>query len=463
MTERNIIKSLTQKDVRPEFHPNLADPLATAPSITSTHLMSNLSSLGMSDAAELPKEFDWREQPGVQLTPPMNQGHCGNCWAVSSTQSFADRWMIATGKINLVLDPLSTTVCSSTPPAKGCGGGLPENRQEFFESVGASHFDTTCMSWKDYCGQTKCCDGCTKTNIKEMPNLSCDELKCSGGFKAKKGMMKAGTVTNNGNVDSVKTIHSIKTDIRLHGPIVAKFQVFGDFMVADAGLVVSGGKTFQWKSTNGVYINNHYNNELAQSFQKIAENYPNGDRSKLKTLSKGLMPTTNKDGKVIGEQPGKKSMGFHAVEIIGWGVDEKWGEYWIVKNSWGEKWNGDGYFKFGINNNGTTNASCGMDIPLIMKNGSLFGGTVSFIPTADLSITWDGEKDGDLGKRKKWWIWILIVLGAIAFIYFLYILFGKQQGVYRQHVRQIPIRQHVRHIPIRQTPVPSLTLFGNFK
>ena len=36
-------------------------------------------------------------------------------------------------------------------------------------------------------------------------------------------------------------------------------------------------------------------------------------------------------------------MGYHAVEIIGWGTlkDE---DYWLVSNSWGKKWGLNGLF-----------------------------------------------------------------------------------------------------------------------
>jgi cathepsin B len=39
-----------------------------------------------------------------------------------------------------------------------------------------------------------------------------------------------------------------------------------------------------------------------------------------------------------------KSLGGHAVKIIGWGVENSM-PYWLVANSWNEEWGDKGFFK----------------------------------------------------------------------------------------------------------------------
>ena len=457
MVEHNVIGELTMSDV-PSIHPNRTIGLATAPTVTTESVMNNLRSLGMSAVEDLPKRFDWRKQKGIELCPIINQGHCGNCWAVSATTTFADRWMIASGGKGLVLDPLPTTVCTK---GNKCGGGLPENCQEFFQSFGASEANKdACLSWASYCSasdEENCCKGCKPTtpgqipdpnspaNAENHPIISCEELKCKGGFKAKEGMLKSGTVTSGTQINNTSTIHSIKSDIRLHGPVTAKYRVFADFVVAHGGLVVAGGKSFQWEKTNGVYINGEYDSQLSQAFKSLAQNTPHGDPQKIQILSSGLMPTIDDEGILTGSPPSQTPMGFHAVEIVGWDVDDKWGEYWIVKNSWGSKWNNDGYFKFGMNTDGKTNAQCGMDIPIAtsqLGQTQLFGGTVSFIPDVS-SNPWKGWK-GDTDKSGngiKWWIWVLIGIILIAFFYFIFVKLKSSSRPYSRPYLQSVSRQ----------------------
>ena len=469
MTERNIIPALTEKGLGPQFHPNSTEGLSIAPLTTVPMYMSKLNSLGLSDATQLPVRFDWRHEPGVKLSPVMNQGHCGNCWAVSSTQSFADRWMIAVGKTGLVLDPLPTTVCTQ---GNKCGGGFPEHCQQFFESAGASKDESIdgCPNWKTYCDEQggSCCKDCTTESrgqiidpsdphlLQNNPRILCEQLKCKGGFKAKEKSSHTGTVADtSGKIYQQQTIHSIKTDIRLHGPVVAKYHVFGDFMVGDSGLVTAGGQSFKWKTTNGIYINGSYDDELSQTFQHLAKDTQYGDHQKLKILSEGKMPMESTTGP-IGVEPSKASMGFHAVEIVGWDFDKKWGEYWIVKNSWGPKWNDDGYFKFGMNTNGKRNAECGMDIPISTGGGEMFGGTVSFLPdvTSD-HPDWEGEKIGDekggtdglgtdgLGTTGlPWWAWVLIGVAVLVLIYFLFRYFKTRSKTHPRLSYLYPSRSY---------------------
>jgi len=94
-----------------------------------------------------------------------------------------------------------------------------------------------------------------------------------------------GAALNNVKASTVvtyKSVAAVKSDLQTYGPVSTWMAVYQDF--------------YYYKS--GVY-----------------------------------QPTTN------------SFLGYHAVKVIGWGVDTYYGNYWIAQNSWGTSWGEKGYFR----------------------------------------------------------------------------------------------------------------------
>ena len=58
------------------------------------------------EGIQLPEGFDWREKSPECIHPVRDQGHCGSCWAHSSSEVVSDRFCIhSQGKINTTFSP----------------------------------------------------------------------------------------------------------------------------------------------------------------------------------------------------------------------------------------------------------------------------------------------------------------------------------------------------------------------
>ena len=93
--------------------PNNAWGKIVAPRV---NLVQQLTTMGVETESLEP--IDWRTQisaiktdSGVKLSlsPILDQGSCGNCWAMSSTSVLTDRFIIQKQIANLQLNPEITT------------------------------------------------------------------------------------------------------------------------------------------------------------------------------------------------------------------------------------------------------------------------------------------------------------------------------------------------------------------
>lgn len=377
------------------FAPNNANPKITFKLSSMKALRSGLSALGLNSVENIPDEFSWKENG--DLAPPPDQGVCGNCWAQASINALTDKFRVFKKVKDLVLDPIVLTTCVKTDMMQGCNGGMPYYAGKWLEENGATDpkkdgqcsDGTTLPTWKEYYESSmskvkeflKANPSATPEEVQKatmgiLMSFECTDVlkKCKFPYKVASGSTRSLTIPkNDGSVDPQATLHNIKTSIMNTGPVVAVFQVYYDLQAGNSIFTKPDGIKYKWDATRGIYIPGSYTNDLQALYNNAPDN-----------LKQSLAGMNGKWG-----EPAEGGNAYHAVEIVGWGKDDTYGSYWIVKNSWGTGWADGGYWKhimWAPDKN-----SCFIDVPTIYSDKGGLGGCITF--TIDESVDVDGGDD----------------------------------------------------------------------
>lgn len=307
--------------------------LRSSPSVDAQYRrLLAVDSTRLIDEVKPPANFDGRKKWNGLLSPVLDQGQCGGCWAFASAGTLADRFAIHTkGAFGLALSPEHLILCGFSKPLD-VGNVTNTNRatleaeittlqtdlqqaQELnasFQGQVACYGNTlplVCEYLYRYGTRSLRCDPYTLGNIGPgQPLPGCRSLlptvppyeRCKTEDRIDRIYRAIGRyfVSTDGGAGGLLTgqalqtqIAAIKAEIYKFGPIMAGYEVFRDFMQP-------GPDNPSWAT--GIY---RYD---------------------------GVSP---KDGG-------------HAISIVGWGTDGDTGEtFWIIRNSWGVAWGEAGYFR----------------------------------------------------------------------------------------------------------------------
>jgi cathepsin B len=248
--------------------------------------------LDINPLKDIPSDFDsrikWNNCKNT-ISTVRDQSACGSCWAFASTEAFEDRRCIATGK-DVRFSTQDTAGCCRSFAcgfSMGCNGGQPSSALDWMSRTGV----VTGGNWFERNNATGGCkpyllQPCAHHVPASSKYPACPSEEYSVQCTSKcsddaAGKTYADDKTKGAKAVSFSSVEGMQSAIMTNGPLAVAFTVYSDFPTYKSGV---------YQHTSG------------------------------------------------------SALGGHAVEMIGWGVEDGT-PYWLIKNSWNEQWGDGGYFK----------------------------------------------------------------------------------------------------------------------
>jgi C1A family cysteine protease len=370
---------ITKKQVIPLTRPY-------EPRLNTQHTYSiSHNSLKTIKETKLPTNFSWMDN--IDITRPLDQGTCGSCWAVAASTCLSDVFVASKRVTNPNLSPGYILSCY---PQKQCEGGNPFLAIYDMELNGAR--SSECIPYSLPIQPCRCKhEGpayfpqdtkaiCIPPKLSSYPPDEAEIIQSH--LNSLYGTSDTVDLSNE-NPETVQQI--IKQHMYTHGPVLAGFHVFKNFLKGD------------FSETNHVYIE-------TENYQGV----PGIDYSDLD----------------------RDWVGSHAIVIVGWGevpIKGKMVPYWICRNSWGELWGTHkGLFRmamYGANSNDSmVNRISQFEFPSLVVSETGYGicGGVLLIKAGDIHSVREIEKPLSATKKQTWLVMVLIIIGLMMMIVMFY-------------------------------------------
>ena len=257
---------------------------------------------------------DEKADQKMLVTKPVNQGHCGSCFAVAIATTISDNFLF--GKktdYNPSLSPMYILSClaEDTNVNNQCNGGNPSGVLDLIINKGGISTNC-CQNYYKICESNQYCNGKGEEHMNRsitMEDVNTMIPKCGHCTSDIPSLYKIKNKVISFDVPSIK-LH-----IYNYGSAVGGFLIYSNFMKDK-----SHGK---FEKSNGIYI-------------RSVDYAEDGNRQ-------------------------QSPIGGHAISIVGWGTSENVKieiegneyvypkvDYWVCRNSWSDKWGDNGYFKYAM-------------------------------------------------------------------------------------------------------------------